>query len=269
MMSSHVAFSGRLSSSLRASSSVMVSSDIDCRRLAVFGFSFVCGTLPECAAGPGVEASFLALGIAFVLSQIAGGLLFLYGFATVLAARLEFGPDHVRHVERARVFLSLTVVLLLVGFFAPFLLIPSSPPGTPAREPIFSVLAGPIPSAVAALFAGLVLLDILHRFSTHRDRLGLGAALVLGVAGAAVEGFSVYPGSGVLPAWMVSLPLGLNLLSQAIVAASLLLFLLVYRRIGQKFRTGQFQRSWPPGFPASSGLLPEVPVRPPTPPLGP
>src|SRR3989441_8842333 len=194
------------------------------RGASVFGFSFVCGTLPECAAGPGVEASFLALGIAFVLSQIAGGLLFLYGFATVLAARLEFGPDHVRHVERARVFLSLTVVLLLVGFFAPFLLIPSSPPGTPAREPIFSVLAGPIPSAVAALFAGLVLLDILHRFSTHRDRLGLGAALVLGVAGAAVEGFSVYPGSGVLPASMVSLPLGLNLLSQAIVAASLLFF---------------------------------------------
>src|SRR2546425_1210121 len=139
------------------------------RGASVFGFSFVCGTLPECAAGPGVEASFLALGIAFVLSQIAGGLLFLYGFATVLAARLEFGPDHVRHVERARVFLSLTVVLLLVGFFAPFLL----------------------------------------------------------------------------------------------------LLLLVSRRIGQKFRSGQFQRSWPPGFPASSGLLPEVPVRPPTPPLGP
>ena len=238
------------------------------RGASVFGFSFVCGTTPECAAGPGVEARFLALGLAFVLSQIGGGLLFWYGFAKLVAVRLGFGADHARHMERARVFLSLTVVLLLAGFFAPFLLIPTSPPGTPAREPIFSVLAGPILSAVAALFAGLVLLNILHQFSTRRDRLGLGMALMLGVAGAAVEGFSVYPGSGVLPTSMVSLPLALNLLSQAIVAASLLLFLLVCRRIGQKFHAGQFQPSWLPGPPVSSGLSLEAAVRPRTPPPG-
>src|SRR5207244_8713056 len=92
------------------------------RGASVFGFSFVCGTMPDCAAGPGVEASFLALGSAFILSQIGGGLLFLYGFAKLRAVRLEFGADHARNVERARVFLSLTVVLLLAGFFAPFLL---------------------------------------------------------------------------------------------------------------------------------------------------
>src|SRR5437867_3392494 len=153
------------------------------RGASVFGFSFVCGTTPDCAAGPGVEASFLALGSAFILSQIGGGLLFLYGFAKLRAVRLEFGADHARNVERARVFLSLTVVLLLAGFFAPFLLIPTSPPGIPAREPIFSVLAGPILSSVAALFAGMILLSILHQVSTRRDRLGLGTALMLVVAG--------------------------------------------------------------------------------------
>jgi len=232
------------------------------RGASVSGFSFVCGTMPECTAGPGTEASFLALGFAFVLAQIGGGLLGLYGFVKLLAARLEFGADHVRHVERARVFLSLTVILLLALFLAPFLLIPTSPPGTPAREPIFSVLAGPILAAVAALFAGLVLLDAFHRFSTRRDRLALRTALILGVAGAAVEGFSVYPGSGVLPASMVSLPFTLYLLSQPILAASLLLFLLVSRRIGQKFSAGQFQPSWPPGPP---GLFPETAVRPRTP----
>lgn len=238
------------------------------RGASVFGFSFVCGTTPDCAAGPGVEASFLALGSAFILSQIGGGLLFLYGFAKLRAVRLEFGADHARNVERARVFLSLTVVLLLAGFFAPFLLIPTSPPGIPAREPIFSVLAGPILSSVAALFAGMILLSILHQVSTRRDRLGLGTALMLGVAGAAVEGFSVYPGSGVLPASMVSLPLALNLLSMAIGAASLLLFLLVCRRIGQKFNAGRFQSSWPPGPPVTTGLSPEAAVRPRTPPPG-
>src|SRR5207245_8672473 len=85
------------------------------RGASVFGFSFVCGTTPECAAGPGVEARFLALGLAFVLSQIGGGLLFWYGFAKLVAVRLGFGVDHARPMERARVFLSLTVLLLLAG----------------------------------------------------------------------------------------------------------------------------------------------------------
>src|SRR5947208_9772071 len=98
------------------------------RGASVFGFSFVCGTTPDCAAGPGVEASFLALGSAFILSQIGGGLLFLYGFAELLALRLEFGADYARNVDRAHVLLSLTVGLLLVVFFAPFLVIRTSAP---------------------------------------------------------------------------------------------------------------------------------------------
>src|SRR5436309_12564320 len=87
------------------------------RGASVFGFSFVCGTTPDCAAGPSVEASFLALGSAFILSQMGGGLLSLYGFAKLRAARLEFGPDQARNVERARLFPSLPGVLPLAGFF--------------------------------------------------------------------------------------------------------------------------------------------------------
>src|SRR5437763_16078181 len=93
------------------------------RGASVFGFSFVCGTTPDCAAGPGVAASFLALGSAFILSQIAGRPLFLAGFATLPRVRLQFGGDPARHAARGRGLRSLTLGLPPAGGLAPTLLI--------------------------------------------------------------------------------------------------------------------------------------------------
>lgn len=225
----------------------------------------------------------LAAACGLVILEIVGLVLYCVGFGYMYGGRREFGVRHARHMDWSLVFFIVTAVL-----FAAQSALPSTSASfvTGAPALVNPSMIGLILAASAVLraldtgFAGLTLLFGAYAFADAGGARRLVVALILGVAGSVVGSVVTIVGLYTLPAseygtMIIAGALG----GTGVGAISLLLYLLAYREILGRLRSGAIPAAlplrppmpWPyyAPYPYPWAPPPTAPVSPPPPPSPP
>ncbi len=191
-----------------------------------------------------------ALICASIVCGIAVVVFSLAGFYDVYRGRREYGPVQADAVRRARSYLVLTILFLLVFVALPRY--PSMIVGLPdkiAVAPLSALVARVFVVGLTALFAGLTLSETVYGVADASQRSRLTIAIGLGIAGAVVG--SLIGLIGVFATTIDQLVLAIvsgAITGEGTLAVSLLLFFLVFREIRDDLEAGRVEvGANPPG----------------------
>lgn len=232
------------------------------------------------ALGPGIRQSQLpepymtaamTAGFAYVLAQIVLGAAFVAGFVKLYNGSKEFGEAHSSRMDLALVFFLATAAAAYASNALPSTGTTPTPSFASPAPSTLQAFLGPLLGGLAALLAGVSLFLAVRTFASLAERRRLGVATALGVAGGAGRQVLMLLGT-IGPSSPDTLPLAVvsvAVMGSAVSAASLALFVLVFRGIRGRIESG----AYPPSVPRGPWELPGQPVayavQPPPPPTPP
>ncbi len=178
---------------------------------------------------------------ALLILGVGSGLAYSVGLAGLYGPRLELGPAHASSVERTRLWIAVTLVLLGAGIVVPSITFPLVAfPGIGYVPPSWAWSASVVLAGLRAIFAGLTLYYAVQGLGAEDARVRLLLGMSLGVLGAIVwSGLASYAAAfgessmGSLLPFLAGAVAGLG--SSAI---SLGLFAAVYREVGRELQAG-------------------------------
>lgn len=185
-----------------------------------------------------------------VILEIAGLALYLAGFTPMYGGRQEYGPRHAREMDWSLVCFIVTAVLYIAQSAVPsntFVFLPGASTIADASTAGLTLAALAVLRAAFTATAGLALLFGVYAFADAGGIRRLLLALVLGIAGSVVGSVVTIVGLYTLPpseygTMLIAGALG----GTGVGLIALVLYVLVYRDVAARLRSGAIPPVLPP-----------------------